>query len=129
MGTLTAGLTAGILLGSLVATSINSALTPSEVVRAWQAGADMVKVFPCSAMGGASYVKSLKAPLPQIELVPTGGVSIDNVAAFFRAGATAVGAGADLVSLGARGDTSELRDGARRYLEAIESVRAEMGRR
>ena len=69
------------------------------------------------------------SPLPQIELVPTGGVSIDNVAAFFRAGATAVGAGADLVTLGPHGDTSAIRDGARRYLEAIESVRAEIGRR
>jgi len=73
------------------------ALTPTEVVRAWQAGADIVKVFPCGAMGGASYVKSLKAPLPQIELVPTGGVALETAGDFIAAGASAVGAGAVLV--------------------------------
>ena len=73
------------------------ALTPTEIVRAWRAGADMVKVFPCGAMGGATYLKSLKAPLPQIDLVPTGGVSLATVGDFIRAGASAVGAGADLV--------------------------------
>jgi 2-dehydro-3-deoxyphosphogluconate aldolase/(4S)-4-hydroxy-2-oxoglutarate aldolase len=65
------------------------ALTPTEVVTAWSAGADMVKVFPCGAMGGASYIKSLKAPLPQIELVPTGGVSLKTAAAFIEAGSAA----------------------------------------
>src|SRR5215470_5250986 len=72
------------------------ALTPTEVVTAWQAGADIVKVFPCGAVGGPSYIKALKAPLPQVELCPTGGVSLENAADFIRAGATALGVGADL---------------------------------
>lgn len=75
------------------------ALTPTEVVTAWQAGADMVKVFPCGAVGGASYIRALKAPLPQIDLVPTGGVSLQTAADFIKAGATALGVGADLVDM------------------------------
>ena len=71
------------------------ALTPTEVVAAWQAGADIVKVFPANALGGASYIKALKAPLPQIELCPTGGVSLDTAADFIKAGASALGVGAD----------------------------------
>src|SRR6202020_1431490 len=62
------------------------ALTPTEVLTAWQAGADVVKVFPASAMGGAKYIKSLKAPLPQIEMIPTGGVSLETAREFFEAG-------------------------------------------
>ena len=70
------------------------ALTPTEVVRAWNVGADAVKVFPAGAVGGASYLKALKAPLPQIELVPTGGVSLKTAADFSNAGAMALGVGA-----------------------------------
>ena len=81
------------------------ALTPTEVVQAWSAGADFVKVFPAGAVGGASYIKSLKAPLPQIELVPTGGVSLKTAADFIKAGASALGVGADLV------DVQAIRDG------------------
>ncbi|CAA9377565.1 MAG: 4-hydroxy-2-oxoglutarate aldolase @ 2-dehydro-3-deoxyphosphogluconate aldolase [uncultured Pyrinomonadaceae bacterium] len=81
------------------------ALTPTEILAAWEAGADFVKVFPAGAMGGASYLKSLKAPLPQIELIPTGGVSLETAADFIRSGASAVGVGSDLVDLRA------LRDG------------------
>ena len=73
------------------------ALTPTEIVNAWQAGADVVKVFPASAMGGASYLKSLKGPLPQIEMIPTGGVSLANAKEFLEAGAFALGVGSDLV--------------------------------
>ncbi len=73
------------------------ALTPTEVVTAWQAGADAVKVFPCGAVGGAKYLASLKAPLPQIEMIPTGGVSLATAADFIAAGAFALGVGADLV--------------------------------
>src|SRR5271166_4473092 len=62
------------------------ALTPTEVVTAWEAGADFVKVFPCGAVGGPKYIKALKAPLPQVEMVPTGGVSLENTADFLRAG-------------------------------------------
>jgi 2-dehydro-3-deoxyphosphogluconate aldolase/(4S)-4-hydroxy-2-oxoglutarate aldolase len=81
------------------------ALTPTEVVQAWSAGADFVKVFPAGAVGGASYIKSLKAPLPQIELIPTGGVSLKTAADFIKAGASALGVGADLV------DVQAIRDG------------------
>ena len=73
------------------------ALTPTEVVNAWQAGADIIKVFPASAMGGAKYLQSLKAPLPQIELIPTGGVNVSTAKDFLAAGAFALGIGADLV--------------------------------
>ena len=106
------------------------ALTPTEVVRAWQAGASMVKVFPCGAVGGASYVKALRAPLPQIPLVPTGGVSLDNVADFIRAGAAAVGAGADLADVKKvrAGAAAEVTERARRYVRDIEQARAGMGR-
>jgi len=101
------------------------ALTPSEVVAAWRAGADVVKVFPCSAVGGASYIKALRAPLPQIELVPTGGVTAATVGEFIAAGAWAVGAGGDLVDLARlrRGDHAGLTESARRYVAAIQQAR------
>src|SRR5215469_8729879 len=73
------------------------ALTPTEIVTAWEAGADVVKIFPASALGGAKYLKSVKAPLPQVELIPTGGVSQATAAEFLEAGAFALGVGADLV--------------------------------
>ena len=77
--------------------SIPAGLTPTEVVTAWEAGADFVKIFPCSAMGGADYIKALKAPLPQVEMIPTGGVSLENCGTFFKAGAAAVAVGGELV--------------------------------
>ena len=91
-------------------------------------GADMVKVFPCGAMGGAAYVRSLKAPLPQIDLVPTGGVSLATVGDFIGAGASAVGAGADLVNVSkARdGNGGAVSDAARKYLGAIRAAREAM---
>lgn len=104
------------------------AMTPSEVVTAWKAGADFVKVFPANAVGGASYIKALKAPLPQIELVPTGGVSLKTAADFIKAGAAALGVGADLV------DTAALRNGedkvisarAKQFIEIVKSAREEL---
>lgn len=72
------------------------ALTPTEVITAWQAGTDIIKVFPANAMGGPQYIKSLKAPLPHVELIPTGGVSLANAKEFLEAGAFALGVGADL---------------------------------
>jgi 2-dehydro-3-deoxyphosphogluconate aldolase/(4S)-4-hydroxy-2-oxoglutarate aldolase len=101
------------------------ALTPTEVVTAWQSGADAVKIFPCSAMGGAKYLKALKAPLPQVEMLPTGGVSLVTAAEFIQAGAFALGVGADLV------DTKAIRDGqpekvtaaARAYVAAVREAR------
>jgi 2-dehydro-3-deoxyphosphogluconate aldolase/(4S)-4-hydroxy-2-oxoglutarate aldolase len=73
------------------------ALTPTEIVTAWQAGADAIKVFPCSALGGAKYIKALKGPFPQIEFVPTGGVNLETVGDFLAAGCCAVGVGSDLI--------------------------------
>jgi 2-dehydro-3-deoxyphosphogluconate aldolase/(4S)-4-hydroxy-2-oxoglutarate aldolase len=101
------------------------ALTPTEVVRAWKAGADAVKVFPASAVGGASYLKSLKAPLPQVELIPTGGVSLATAADFIAAGAFALGVGADLVDLKAirSGETEKVTQAARAYIAAVNDAR------
>lgn len=76
---------------------IAGALTPTEVVNAWSAGADVVKIFPCGAVGGASYIKALKAPFPQIDLIPTGGVSLKTAADFIKAGSFALGVGSDLI--------------------------------
>lgn len=75
------------------------AFTPTEVVAAHKLGADIVKIFPCDAAGGAKYIKALKAPLPQIELMPTGGVDLTTVKDFLDAGACAVGVGSNLVDL------------------------------
>jgi len=95
------------------------ALTPTEVVTAWKAGADAVKIFPANAVGGPSYLKSLKAPLPQIELIPTGGVSLANIGDFIKAGALAVGVGADLV----KGDAASITAKAREYVAAVKAAR------
>jgi 2-dehydro-3-deoxyphosphogluconate aldolase / (4S)-4-hydroxy-2-oxoglutarate aldolase len=101
------------------------ALTPTEVVQAWNAGADFVKVFPAGAVGGASYLKALKAPLPQIELVPTGGVSLKTAADFIRAGAAALGVGADLVDIKAirDGQGALITERARQFLEIVREAR------
>jgi 2-dehydro-3-deoxyphosphogluconate aldolase/(4S)-4-hydroxy-2-oxoglutarate aldolase len=101
------------------------ALTPTEVLTAWEAGADMVKVFPCSAVGGASYIKALKAPLPQVELVPTGGVNLDTAADFIRAGASALGLGADLVDLKAlrEGRANAVTERARQLVAIVQAAR------
>ena len=101
------------------------ALTPTEIVTAWNAGADFVKVFPCGAMGGSNYIKSLKAPLPQIELVPTGGVTLATAATFIQAGAAAIGVGADLVDVKAirAGHPEKVTAAARAYVEAVRSAR------
>ncbi|HEX8268183.1 MAG TPA: bifunctional 2-keto-4-hydroxyglutarate aldolase/2-keto-3-deoxy-6-phosphogluconate aldolase [Pyrinomonadaceae bacterium] len=107
-------------------TVMPGALTPTEVVTAWQAGADFVKVFPCSAMGGASYIKGLKAPLPQIELVPTGGVNLKTAADFIKAGSSALGVGADLVDVNAirAGEASVVTERARQFLEIVQEARS-----
>jgi 2-dehydro-3-deoxyphosphogluconate aldolase / (4S)-4-hydroxy-2-oxoglutarate aldolase len=81
---------------------VPGALTPTEVAAAWAAGATAVKVFPASAVGGPAYVKAVRAPLPEVPLVPTGGVGIDDIGAYLAAGAAAVGVGAPL--LGDAGD-------------------------
>lgn len=101
------------------------ALTPTEIVTAWQAGADVVKVFPCSAVGGAKYLKALQGPLPQIDLIPTGGVSLSTAEEFLAAGAFALGVGSDLVDAKAavEGRTNVITDNARKYVEIVRKFR------
>ena len=101
------------------------ALTPTEIVTAWEAGADVVKIFPASALGGAKYLKSVKAPLPQVEMIPTGGVSLASAAEFLEAGAFALGVGADLVNLKAiaEGHPETITESARQYLAIVRQFR------
>ena len=105
--------------------SIPGALTPTEVITAWNAGADYVKIFPCSAVGGASYLKSLLAPFPHLKLIPTGGVTHHNAASFLEAGARALGVGSDLVNLAAidQGAPEIITAAARAYLKVIAQFR------
>ncbi len=102
------------------------ALTPTEVVTAWQAGADVIKVFPASALGGAKYLKSLKAPLPQVDMIPTGGVSLATAQEFLEAEAFALGVGADLVDTKAyaAGAPERVTETARKYREIVRGHQA-----
>ncbi len=105
--------------------SIPGALTPTEVITAWNAGADYVKVFPCSAMGGASYLKALLAPFPHLKLIPTGGVTVATAADFLKAGARALGVGSDLVNATAiaEGKPWIVTDMAKAYVDVIGETR------
>jgi len=104
------------------------ALTPTEVITAWEAGADVVKIFPCGNVGGAKYIKALKGPFPHIEMIPTGGVNLETAGDFLKAGACAVAVGGELV------DAKTIKEGrfdiienrARQYLAAIAKARSEM---
>jgi 2-dehydro-3-deoxyphosphogluconate aldolase / (4S)-4-hydroxy-2-oxoglutarate aldolase len=104
------------------------ALTPTEVVTAWENGADVIKIFPADAMGGAKYIKALKAPLPQIEMIPTGGVSVETAGAFLKAGACAVAVGGELVNakLLEEGNYAAIEQRARDILAAVVKARAEI---
>lgn len=101
------------------------ALTPTEAVTAWQAGADMVKIFPCGPVGGPQYIKALKGPLPQIEFVPTGGVNLQNAGDFIRAGASAIAVGSELVNVSAlrAGRFDEITATAAKFIEAVREAR------
>ena len=105
--------------------SIPGALTPTEVITAWNTGADYVKIFPCSAVGGASYLKSLLAPFPHLKLIPTGGITLQTAESFLRAGARALGVGSDLVNLAAidAGTPEIITETARAYLKVLEKFR------
>ena len=105
---------------------IPGALTPTEVLTAWQAGADWVKIFPCGPVGGPSYIKALKGPFPQIEFVPTGGVNLETTPEFIKAGAAAVAVGGELVNLKAlkEGKFEVITETARKFLEAVRAGRA-----
>lgn len=102
------------------------ALTPTEVLTAWEAGADVVKVFPCGNVGGAKYIKALKGPFPQIEMIPTGGVNLETAGDFLKAGACAVAVGGELVDakLLKESKYDEMTARARQYLEAVAKARA-----
>ncbi|HEU4634545.1 MAG TPA: bifunctional 4-hydroxy-2-oxoglutarate aldolase/2-dehydro-3-deoxy-phosphogluconate aldolase [Edaphobacter sp.] len=106
--------------------ALPGALTPTEVVNAWQAGADVVKIFPASAMGGAKYLSSLKAPLPQVEMIPTGGVSLETAKSFLDAGAFALGVGADLVNTKAmaEGKPEIVTESAKKYMAIVREFQA-----
>ena len=101
-------------------------LTPTEVITAWSAGADFVKVFPCGAVGGASYVKNLKGPFPQIKIIPTGGVSLKTAADFSKAGAAALGVGTDLVDVKAirEGNAHIVTERARQFIQIVKDARS-----
>ena len=96
------------------------ALTPNEVRAAWKGGSDFVKIFPCGSAGGPSYIKALKTVLPQVEMVPTGGVNLANLVSFLNAGASAVGIGGELVSGTAldESDFAAITETARRFVAA-----------
>jgi len=100
------------------------AYTPTEVLTAWEAGADIVKLFPAD-IGGPAYLKALKGPLPQIRLMPTGGVNLQTLKDFVKAGACAVGLGGQLVEKDAveRGDFDRIRDLAGQYVERMKQAR------
>ena len=104
------------------------ALTPTEVMAAWEAGADFVKIFPCGQVGGAKYIKALKGPFPQIEMIPTGGVNLETAGEFLKAGACAVAVGSELVDAKTikEGRFDVIEDRARQYLAVIAKARAEM---
>lgn len=107
---------------------IPGAMTPTEILAAWQAGADIVKVFPCGNLGGPSYIKAIKAPLPHILLNPTGGVKIENAAEFIRAGASVISVGAALVDKKAikEGNFQIITEKAKKLLEEVKKGREEI---
>ena len=104
--------------------AIPGALTPTEILTAWECGADLVKVFPATAFG-PGYFRDVKAPLPQIDLIPTGGVTLENTGDFIAAGAAAVAVGSNLVDKQAVADRNYgiLTDTARKYVEAVQQAR------
>jgi 2-dehydro-3-deoxyphosphogluconate aldolase/(4S)-4-hydroxy-2-oxoglutarate aldolase len=104
---------------------ICGALTPTEIVAADRAGADLVKVFPASAVGGPAYIRAVRGPLPNIGLVATGGVGLDSVAAYFEAGVVALGVGGEMISRAAvaSGDFQKIGDAGRRFVEEARRAR------
>jgi len=106
--------------------ALPGALTPTEVMQACEAGAQVIKIFPCSSVGGPKHIKALRAPFPDAHFIPTGGVNLSNAAEYFAAGAFALGVGADLVDLEAlRADHAEkIVAGAKALVLAVELARA-----
>jgi 2-dehydro-3-deoxyphosphogluconate aldolase/(4S)-4-hydroxy-2-oxoglutarate aldolase len=104
------------------------ALTPSEVIAAWQSGADFVKIFPCSMMGGDQYIRALKIPLPQIRLIASGGVNQLTATNFIYAGASSLGIGSELMPRQALKSRQEqwIHELARRFMSAVQNARLNM---
>jgi len=102
------------------------ALTPTEVITAWNAGSDFVKIFPCGNVGGAKYIKALKGPLPQIPMIPTGGVNLNTAAEFIQAGSAALGIGGELILAAAlkSGNMREITELAKQYVSIVREARA-----
>jgi 2-dehydro-3-deoxyphosphogluconate aldolase/(4S)-4-hydroxy-2-oxoglutarate aldolase len=109
--------------------AIPGALTPTEVITAWKAGADLVKIFPCSAVGGAKYLRALRGPLPQVKMLPTGGVTLATVGEYISAGAAALGIGTELVDMAAlgAGQDEALSERARDLAQALKAARSKSG--
>jgi 2-dehydro-3-deoxyphosphogluconate aldolase/(4S)-4-hydroxy-2-oxoglutarate aldolase len=107
---------------------IAGALTPTEIMMAWEAGSDFVKVFPCGQVGGAKYIKALKGPFPQVPLVPTGGVNLNTAGEFIEAGAVALGVGGELVQAEAlRSNKPQIIvENARKFLAIVRQARAQL---
>lgn len=105
--------------------ALPGALTPTEIFTAWEAGGDLIKVFPAT-LGGLDYIKAVRAPMPQIPLVPTGGVDVGNLAEFLKAGVAGIGVGSNLVSkkLVAARDFKGLTENARLFADAFHAARA-----
>jgi len=103
------------------------AMTPTEIMMAWKAGADFVKIFPCASLGGPSYIKALRSPFPEVRLIAAGGVTQHNAAEFITAGASAIGIGRHLVQPDAikRRERDWIRELARRYFQMVQEARTE----
>ena len=103
------------------------ALTPTEILTAWEAGADFVKVFPCANMGGAKYIKAVKAPLPHVLMIPTGGVNLDTIGDFLQAGASAVAVGGELIDNETikAGKYEVFTERAKQFLAAVKKARGQ----
>jgi 2-dehydro-3-deoxyphosphogluconate aldolase / (4S)-4-hydroxy-2-oxoglutarate aldolase len=100
-------------------------LTPTEIITAWKSGADFVKVFPCGSVGGPKYIRALRGPLPQVPMIPTGGVNLETAAEFIKAGAVALGIGGELISAAAlkSGNLGEITNAARQYVAIVRQAR------
>jgi 2-dehydro-3-deoxyphosphogluconate aldolase/(4S)-4-hydroxy-2-oxoglutarate aldolase len=107
---------------------VPGSLTPTEILTAWEAGADLVKVFPIAQVGGPAYIRAVRAPLPQIPLVPTGGVNLQNAGEFIKAGAAAIAAGGELVDKKAVAEKkySVIAENARSFLSEVKKARAKV---
>ena len=108
------------------AAAMPGALTPTEVIAAWKSGAEMVKIFPAGALGGAKYLRALRGPLPEVKLLPTGGVSLATVPEYIAAGAAALGIGSELVDAAAlnAGEDAALTARAAALADAVRKARS-----